>query len=110
MLTILIDQACTDSLVLCSYEVPLGYPVLPTFPPVFSKPPASKSLAVNATLSTSPSIAKWIRSLQRAVSAEATGTVLNDREEREAVAQDLAVLAESYVEGWEGGEDSEDDD
>ena len=93
-----------------SYESVLGFPLLPTFPTIFSHPAGASSVGLETSLSTSPSVAAWLRSLKRAVSMETTGAFAQEREEREALAQDLALAAEAYVEGWEEDDGDGSDD
>ena len=87
-----------------SYQSPLLFPMLSSYPKIFRFDDRPEKLAVKATLSTSTKVADQVRELER-IARRLIGI-----EEREALCDGLARIAEEYEEGWSGGDDSDDDD
>ena len=59
-------------------------------------------------LETSSDVAKWVRTLQANLRF-GVGSSLGGQE-RESVYSGLGDIAEKYIEDWESGDESEDDD
>ena len=87
-----------------SYQSPLLFPMLSSYPKIFRFDDRPEKLAVKATLSTSTKVADQVQELER-IARRLIGI-----EEREALCDGLARIAEEYEEGWSGGDDSDDDD
>lgn len=85
-----------------SFDTPLLFPVLPSFPSIVNIPSRSDDkLAVHAGLTTSTAVADQIRNLER-IAGRLVGV-----EEREALSNGLLTIAEEYDEGWDSGNDSD---
>lgn len=87
-----------------TYQSQLLFPLLSSYPRVFRFAEQPDSLAVDAVLSTSTMVADRLREL------EGTARRLIGIEDREAISDGLATMAEEYVEGWSGSERSDDED
>ena len=87
-----------------SYQSPLLFPMLSSYPQIFRFDDGPERLAVKTTLSTSTKVADQVRELER-IARRLVGI-----EEREALCDGLARIAEEYEEGWSGSDDSDDDD
>lgn len=89
-----------------TYQTPLPFPILSSFPPIFQSANANSpsALAVHAEISTCTSIAWHIRAVER------TARRLISTDEREVICNGLQELAEEYEEGWEIDVDPDDDD
>lgn len=87
-----------------TYQSQLLFPILSSSPRIFRFPGRPETLAVNAALSTSTVVADQVREL------ESTARRLVGIDEREALCDGLASIAEEYEEGWSGSEGSDDDD
>lgn len=86
------------------YETPLPYPVPDSFPPIFFPTnTANESLTVHTSVATTSHIAIQIRAMNTIVAR----TVASD--ERESLRNSLGELVETYEDGWNGGDESEDD-
>lgn len=81
----------------------MSYPLLDSFPHIFSWPETSKSVNVGTSLSTDTFVALRIKNLQHIVT-RAIGM-----DEREALSNKLGEIAEAYEEGWDSGSDEDDD-
>jgi hypothetical protein len=84
----------------------LPFPLLDSFPHIYSLTPSShssKSIPVQTSLSTDTSVAFRIKSLRNIV-GKSIGL-----EEREALSNSLGEIAEAYEEGWDSGTDEDDD-
>ncbi|MCJ1436619.1 mtDNA inheritance, partitioning of the mitochondrial organelle [Xylographa pallens] len=90
--------------VLEKYRSSLPFEMLDTFPEIFRGVSDSGLVAVHASLSTSSTVAKRVKELQRVV----TRTVGLD--ERESLSNGLGEIAEAYEEGWSSGSDDDSDD
>ena len=92
-------------------RIPLDFPVLPTFPPIFSfigadypeRVPA-KSVAVRSSLSTTTAVTTRIKELRNIV-----GRTIGMVDDREGLVNGLEELAEQYQEGWEDDGESSDE-
>jgi hypothetical protein len=85
-------------------RIPLPFPLLDSFPRIFSQPsPSSSSVSVNTSLSTDTTVSLRVKNLQHIVS-RAIGIA-----EREALSNSLGEIAEAYEEGWDSGSDEDDD-
>lgn len=92
-------------------------PLVPTFPHIYTDSPGPSQTSVpgletRCSLRTSSGIATWVRSLESIVRAMPQG-LLEDvvgEGEREGLRNELGVLAETYVEGWDSADGSSDDD
>ncbi|EME47285.1 hypothetical protein DOTSEDRAFT_166204 [Dothistroma septosporum NZE10] len=77
------------------HQSDLLYPILSSYPAVFRIPGRPKKLAVNASLSTTTAIASYVRGIE-SVARRMAGV-----EEREALCDGLATMAEEYEDGWD---------
>lgn len=80
------------------------FPILDSFPSIFDFHSRPNTLAVQAALSTSASVAQRIRSIER------TARQLIGVDQREELCDGLVAIAEEYEEGWESGSDMDEDD
>lgn len=80
----------------------LGYPLPDSFPHIFRG--LEGSVAVTTSLSTDAALSGRLKSLRSTV------TRLIGVEDREALSNDLAEMADEYHEGWSSGSDSGEDD
>ncbi|WPH03382.1 protein dml1 [Acrodontium crateriforme] len=88
-----------------SHATSLLFPTLSSFPTIFQfSQPEPKKLAIQASLSTSTIVAERIRGL------EAAARRLTAVDEREALVDGLATMAEEYEEGWSDGSEDEEDE
>ncbi|KAK4504621.1 hypothetical protein PRZ48_002582 [Zasmidium cellare] len=85
------------------HQSSLLFPTLTSYPTIFRFPGRPSKLAVDASLSTSTGIAERVRGL------EGLARRLVGVEDREALCDGLAALADEYEEGWMSGDESEDD-
>lgn len=88
-----------------THQSNLLFPILSSYPKIFrfgSHRP--EKVAVKAALSTSSDVADEVRELER-VARRLVGV-----EEREALCDGLARIAEEYEEGWSGGSSSDEDE
>ncbi|CAF9928443.1 MAG: mtDNA inheritance, partitioning of the mitochondrial organelle [Alectoria fallacina] len=81
----------------------LEYPLLDSFPPIFSLSPGLTQFAVHTSLSTTSGISKRVKALQSMVSRMA------DFDERETLSNRLGEIGEAYEDGWHSGSDESDD-
>ncbi len=89
---------------ICRTITPLLFPLLDSFPHIFTQTSMTPSLAINTSLSTDTAVALRVKNLQYVVS-RAAGIP-----EREALSNSLAEIAEAYEDGWQSGSDGDDDD
>ncbi|RYP07981.1 hypothetical protein DL765_008948 [Monosporascus sp. GIB2] len=95
-----------------SYHSALGFPILDSYPQNLLPPlpeqggggDGGRKAAVRTALSADSSVAAKVRGLRGAV-LRSVGL-----EDREAVGDELADIAERYREGWSSGSDDDDDD
>lgn len=89
-----------------SYQSSLLFPVLDSFPHIFNLgvEGVRDKLAVQASLSTSTTVAQRIRHIETL----ARSTVRID--EREALCDGLVGICEEYEDGWDSDDESDDDD
>ncbi|KAF2160933.1 hypothetical protein M409DRAFT_28539 [Zasmidium cellare ATCC 36951] len=85
------------------HQSSLLFPNLSSYPTIFRFPSRPSKLAVDASLSTSTAIAERVRGL------EGFARRIVGVEDREALCDGLAALADEYEEGWMSGDESEDD-
>ena len=92
-------------------KIPFEYPILPTFPPIFSFVSAgsperipAKSVAVKSSLSTTTAVATRIKELRIVV-----GSTVGVVDDREGLVHELEELVEQYQEGWEDDGESDDE-
>ncbi|KAL1887748.1 mtDNA inheritance, partitioning of the mitochondrial organelle [Ceratocystis pirilliformis] len=88
-----------------SYGIELGFPLLDSFPDIYSKGHQGevKYLDVDTILSTDNTICDEIRLLKKA----ALFTV--GQEDREGLGNSLSEIVDEYHEGWSSGSDDDDD-
>lgn len=87
------------------YRLSLQYPLLDSFPGIFSQPPDyMRTVPIHTVLSMSSGTVRRIKALQTVVSR------MTGFGEREALFSGLGDLAELYEEGWNGSSDDESDD
>jgi len=87
-------------------RTPVPFPLLDSFPHIFSHTPAStssESITVRTSLSTDSTVALRIKNIRRFV----TRSIGID--ERENLSNTLGAMAEAYEEGWDSGSDEDDD-
>ena len=87
----------------CSYESPLRFPLLDSFPALYQASQGSSGLDVRTTLSTDTSQAPHLK----AIRAQSAWSV--DLDEREALSSSLADMADAYKDDWDSGSDEDDD-
>jgi hypothetical protein len=99
----LFSVPCNLHLGICRSRTSLSYPLLDSFPHIFSQPRSSKSLTVSTSLSTDTTVALRVKNLQHIVNRAIS------IDEREALSNSLGDIAEAYEEGWDSGTDEDDD-
>ncbi|KAK3356990.1 tubulin domain-containing protein [Lasiosphaeria hispida] len=92
-----------------TYSTALAFPLLDSFPPIFrraSDPGTPLATAVNiiSSLSADTAVSDQLKTLRTTV-ARSIGV-----EDREALGNELAEMAEEYHEGWSSGTDDGEDD
>ncbi|KAF2816683.1 protein DML1 [Mytilinidion resinicola] len=86
------------------YSSSLLFPLLDSFPSIINVGDGhANKVAVYTGLTTCASIAEQVRATEQLVRR------LVSMEEREAISNGLAMIAEEYEEGWDSGTDSDDD-
>ena len=85
------------------YHSPLEFPLLDSFPELFTFQRESEGLTMQSSLSTTSRISCHIKSLQKIVNYSAL------LDEREALYNGLGEIAEAYEDGWDGGSDEDSD-
>ncbi|KHJ32198.1 putative protein dml1 protein [Erysiphe necator] len=97
-------QTLGDGLpVVLKRNLPLGFPLLDSFPRIFNEASTSSSLAVRTSLTVDSSIASRLKALKNIVNRAFAV------DEREAFSNSLGELAEGYEEGWDSGSDEDED-
>ncbi len=87
----------------CRHHSRLEFPLLDSFPDIFTQPHRS-TMAVRASLSTTSGVSRRIKDLQKVVSKAV------NLDEREALSNGLGEISEAYEEGWQSGSDDESDE
>lgn len=91
-----------------SYKTPLSFPLLDSFPGIFMNnngaTPATGKVSITAGVSTDSSVSDRLKSLRTMVTRSI------GLEDREALSNDLAEMADEYHEGWSSGSDDGEDD
>ncbi|KIH91930.1 mtDNA inheritance protein [Sporothrix brasiliensis 5110] len=91
------------------YTVPLGFPLLDSFPYIYQQTSDSTaSIPVTTALATDRAVADRIQTLRTTVTVGAPWAV--GLEDREALGNDLAGMADAYHDGWSSGSDAGDDE
>ncbi|CAK7274712.1 mtDNA inheritance, partitioning of the mitochondrial organelle [Sporothrix epigloea] len=91
------------------YTVPVGFPLLDSFPYIYSRTTSSTlSVPVTTALATDRAVADRLQSLRTTVTVGAPWAI--GLEDREALGNELAGMAEAYHDGWSSGSDDGDDD
>ena len=98
-----IREIFLTQLIPCRYYSPLEYPLLDSFPPIFSLSPGLTHVVVHTSLSTTSGISNRVKALQRMVSRSA------NLDEREALSNGLGEISEAYEDGWHSGSEESDD-
>ena len=83
-------------------EVPIPFPLLDSFPHIYTEA-SSDSILVRTALETTSAIGAGIKGLRRTINRVAP------LEDREVLSSTLGDIAEQYQEGWESGSDEDDD-
>ncbi|KAK0711352.1 tubulin domain-containing protein [Lasiosphaeris hirsuta] len=91
------------------YETTLAFPLLDSFPPIFRRPsdpdtPLTATINITSSLSTNTAVSDRLKTLRTTV-ARSIGV-----EDREALGNELAEMADEYHEGWSSGTDDGEDD
>lgn len=90
------------------YTVPLGFPLLDSFPFIYQQTTSNTtSVPVTTALATDRAVADRLQSLRTTVTVGAPWAI--GLEDREALGNDLAGMAEAYHDGWSSGSDDGDD-
>lgn len=97
------DRLSADGPRISWHQSALLFPTLTSYPTVFRFPGRPSKLAVDASLSTSTGIAERVRGLE-GVARRMVGI-----DEREALCDGLAAMADEYEEGWMSDDENEDD-
>lgn len=95
--------ASTDDVWTSIHQSPLLFPILSSYPQLFHFADRPQKLAIQASVSTSTAIAGQIRGL------EGVARRMVSLDEREALCDGLAALADEYEDGWMSDDDSDDD-
>ncbi|CAK7215405.1 mtDNA inheritance, partitioning of the mitochondrial organelle [Sporothrix curviconia] len=91
------------------YTVALGFPLLDSFPYIYQQTTSgTASVPVTTALATDRAVADRIQALRSTVTVGAPWAV--GLEDREALGNDLAGMADAYHDGWSSGSDDGDDD
>lgn len=93
-----------NRLPLISYESSLKFPIPDSFPSIYQNKPDEDGLSVKTTLSTETSQVRHVKAMQ----TQSTWSIALD--EREALSNSLAEIADAYRDDWESGSDEDDDD
>lgn len=94
-----LTRACSQ----CSYDSSLKFPLLDSFPSIYENQDEESGLTVKTTLSTETSQGRHLKALQ----AQSTWSIA--LEEREALSNTLAEIADAYRDDWESDSDEDDD-
>jgi hypothetical protein len=95
----------TDDFRDSSHPTTLGFPLISSFPGTFrSSTSSAHKVDIDVSITTSTRIAERIRAI------EADARRLIGLDEREALCDGLAVMAEEYADGWSSDEDGDDDE
>ncbi|KAK3717045.1 mtDNA inheritance, partitioning of the mitochondrial organelle [Vermiconidia calcicola] len=87
-----------------THQCQLLFPILSSYPRIFNFDGRPERIAIKTTLSASTAVADQVRELER-MSRRLIGI-----DEREAVCDGLASIADEYEEGWSESDESGDDD
>lgn len=87
-----------------SFDSPVKFPLLDSFPPIYSDGVGQPDISVQAVLSTETSIASRIKDLTKLTAWSIP------LDEREALSNDLAQIGDAYQGDWSEGSDDDDDD
>ena len=91
------------------YKVDLGFPLLDSFPYIYQQTTNSTaSIPVTTALATDRAVADRLQSLRTTVTVGAAWAI--GIEDREALSNDLAGMADAYHDGWSSGSDNGDDE
>lgn len=91
------------------YNVDLGFPLLDSFPYIYQQTSDSTtSIPVTTALATDRAVADRIQALRTTVTVGAPWAI--GLEDREALGNDLAGMADAYHDGWSSGSDDGDDE
>ena len=85
------------------YHSSLEYPLLDSFPSIFSLSSNLSQVAVHTSLSTTSAIFNRVKALQKMVSRTA------NLDERETLMNGLGEISENYEDGWQSGSEESDD-
>ena len=88
----------------CRYHSSLEFPLLDSFPRIFSMRLNRAKVAVHTSLSTTTDISKRVKALQK------LATRMVGLDERETLSNGLGEISEAYEEGWNSGSDEDSDD
>jgi hypothetical protein len=94
----------TDGFRNSSHSTTLAFPLVSSFPGIFRAANSSRKVDIDLSINTSTRIAERIRAI------EADARRLIGLDEREALCDGLAVMAEEYVDGWSSDDDEDDDE
>lgn len=88
-----------------SYQSPLLFPTLDSFPRIFSFGAGARdNLAIRSALSASTAVAQRVRGIER-LARSIVGI-----EEREALCDGLVSMCEEYEDGWDSDSEGDDED
>ncbi|CAK7228063.1 mtDNA inheritance, partitioning of the mitochondrial organelle [Sporothrix bragantina] len=91
------------------YTVSLGFPLLDSFPYIYQQTTSgTASVPVTTALATDRAVADRLQALRTTVTVGAPWAI--GLEDREALGNDLAGMADAYHDGWSSGSDDGDDD
>lgn len=86
------------------FETPLKFPLLDSFPQIYTEGEGQDNIDVQTTLSTETSIGGRMKALKTL----STWSIPLD--EREVLSNGLSEIADAYQDDWESGSDEDDDD
>lgn len=86
------------------YLTTLEFPLLDSYPHIFTSAASKTSMPVRTFLRTDTSISTSMRALRAQTSR------LIDLDEREGLSNGIAEIADAYQDDWSSGSDDDDDD
>lgn len=89
---------------MCRYLTPLEFPLLDSYPSIYTSAPDESGADVETMIRTDASVTNRMKALRTQVTW-AVGV-----DERESLANGLSEIADAYQDDWSSGSDDDDDD
>lgn len=86
------------------FDTPLKFPLLDSFPSIYREGAGQNEISVQTVLSTETTIGSQVKTL-KSLTARSISF-----DEREALSNSLAEIADAYQDDWSSGSDEDDDD